>query len=125
MHVCMYLYIYAFIHVCVCVCILVHRLWVLVSVLQRVDSVMHAHVVSCAYACVYMYRYVHFFCSECYMHFTGVLGTSAWAGVYVTQVCFYTNVHIWDTLAAGCAHMYICIYVCVCVHMHMDAYVRL
>ena len=28
------------------------------------------------------------------MHFTGVLGTSAWAGVYVTQVCFYTNVHI-------------------------------
>jgi len=38
-----------------------------------------------------------FFCSECYMHFTGVLGTSAWAGVYVTQVCFYTNVH-------GCEH---------------------
>ena len=39
------------------------------------------------------------------MHFTGVLGTSAWPGVYVTQVCFYTNVHICDTLAAGCAHM--------------------
>jgi len=35
-----------------------------------------------------------FFCSECYMHFTGVLVTSAWAGVYVTQVCFYTNIHI-------------------------------
>ena len=29
------------------------------------------------------------------MHFgTGVLDTSALAGVYVTQVCFYTNVHI-------------------------------
>jgi len=40
--------------VCVCVCIFVHRLWVLVSVLQRVDSVMHAHVFSCAYACVYL-----------------------------------------------------------------------
>ena len=39
------------------------------------------------------------------MHFTGVVGTKAWAGVYVTQVCFYTNVHLCDTLAAGCAHM--------------------
>jgi len=34
--------------VSVCVCIFVHRLWVLVSVLQRVDGVMHAHVFSCA-----------------------------------------------------------------------------
>ena len=59
------------------------------------------------------------------MHFTGVLGTSAWAGVYVTQVCFYINVQICDTLAAGCAHMCICIYVCICMYMHMDAYVRL
>ena len=60
LHVCMYLCIYAFIHVyiyiyiCVCVSIFVHRLWVLVSVLQRVDGVMHAHVFSCAYACVYI-----------------------------------------------------------------------
>ena len=38
--------------VCVCVCIFVHRLWVSVSVLQRVDGVMHAHVCSCAYVCV-------------------------------------------------------------------------
>jgi len=40
--------------VCVCVWIFVHRLWVLVSVLQHVDGVMHAHVFSCAYACVYI-----------------------------------------------------------------------
>ena len=40
--------------VCVCVCIFVHRLWVLVSVFQCVDGVMHAHVFSCAYACVYV-----------------------------------------------------------------------
>jgi len=59
------------------------------------------------------------------MHLTGVLGTNAWAGVYVTQVRFNTDVHICNTLAAGCAHMYICIYVCTCMHMHMDAYVRL
>ena len=38
--------------VCVCVCTFVHRLWVSVSVLQRVDSVMHAHVCSHAYVCV-------------------------------------------------------------------------
>ena len=59
------------------------------------------------------------------MHFTGVVGTSAWAGVYVTQVCFYANVHICDILAAGCAHMCTCIYVCICMYMHIDAYVRL
>ena len=45
-------------YTCVCVCVLVgifvHRLWVLVSVLQRVDGVMHAHVFSCAYVCVYI-----------------------------------------------------------------------
>jgi len=40
--------------VCVRVCIFVHRLWVLVSMLQRVHGVMHAHVFSCAYACVYI-----------------------------------------------------------------------
>jgi len=38
--------------VCVCVCIFVLRLWVLVSVLQRVDGVMHVHVFSSSCACV-------------------------------------------------------------------------
>ena len=50
--------------VCVCVCIFVYRLWVLVSVLQRVDGVILVHVFSCAYVCVYIcmwvYIYVHF-----------------------------------------------------------------
>ena len=58
----MYIYacVYVFVHLCVYtrvyvyvyVCIFVHRLWVLVSVLQRVDGVMHVHVFSSAYACV-------------------------------------------------------------------------
>ena len=52
------------------------------------------------------------------MHFTGVVGTSAWAGVYVTQVCFYTNVHICDTLAVSCTNVYMYI----CVYMHVYAY---
>jgi len=61
------------------------------------------------------------------MHFgTGVLGTSAWAGVYVTQVCFYTNVHICEhTRCRLCTCVYMHIYVCICMHVHMDAYVRL
>jgi len=59
------------------------------------------------------------------MHFTGVLGTSACAGVYVTQVWVYTNVQSANTLAAGCAHMCICIYVCVCVHMQRSASVHI
>jgi len=46
------------------------------------------------------------------MHFTGVLGTNAWAGVYVTQVCFTpTYTSAWA--------------LCICMRMHMDAYVRL
>ena len=104
-----------------------HGLWVLVSVLQRVDGVMHANVFSCAYVCVcvcvWVYVYVHFFCSECYMHFIGVLGSSACAGVYVIQVYFYTNVHICEhTRCRLCSYvyMYICVYMrayaygCVC-----------
>jgi len=58
------------------------------------------------------------------MHFTGVLGTSACAGVYVT--CVFTPTYTSaNTLAAGCAHLCICIYVCICMHIHMDAYVCL
>jgi len=66
MCVCMRTYIYVYVCMCVCictsmrlctcvrvcVCMFVHRLWALVSVLQRVDGVMHVHVFSCAYACV-------------------------------------------------------------------------
>jgi len=65
-------------------------------------------------------------CSESYMHFgTDVLGTSAWEGVYVTQVCFYSNVHICDTLTAGCAHVCVCMYVCIWMRVCMDACMRL
>jgi len=54
------------------------------------------------------------------MHFgTGVLGTSAWAGVYFTRVCIYTNVHICEhTRCRLCAYVYIYIY----VYMHAYVY---
>ena len=68
--------------------------------------------------CVGIYICAFFF-SECYMHFTGVLGISAWAGVYVTQVCFYTNVHICEhTRYRLCTYVYMYI----CVYMHAYAY---
>ena len=41
------------------------------------------------------------------MHFGGVLGTSAWAGVCVTQAIFYTNVHICEhTRCRLCTYVY-------------------
>jgi len=52
MHVCICTSMRLYTCVCVCVCVFVHGLWVLVSVLQRVDGVMHVHVFSCNYVCV-------------------------------------------------------------------------
>jgi len=91
------------------------------------------HACACVFVCIRMRIRMcvgmcicAFFCSEYYMHFTGILGTSAWAGMYVTQVCFYTNVHICEhTRFRLCTYvyMYICVYMhayaygCVCVSM--------
>ena len=54
-----------------------------------------------------------------------MLGTCTWTGVYVAQVCFYTNVHIWEhTWWNLCT--YVCIFhVCicrVCIWMRMCVY---
>jgi len=53
------------------------------------------HACTCTFVCICMRMHMCVgiymcacFCSECYMHFgTGVLGTSAWAGVY-GRLCF-------------------------------------
>jgi len=115
--------------VCVCVCIFLHRLWVSVSVLQRVDSVMHARVCSSAYVCVCICVWVYIYVHLCAVSVECTL-LVFWALVH-GQVCTlhrcvftptYTSA---NTLDAGCAHMCICKYVCICMHIHMDAYVRL
>jgi len=89
----------------------------------------HVHVHACArthvhvHACARVYTWTRMCtaCSQCYIHFgTDVLGTSVWEGVHVTQVCFYTNIHICDTLTAGCAH--VCVYGCVCLWMRVCVY---
>ena len=82
------------------------------------------HACACVFVCICMLMHMcvgiyicAFFCSECYMHFTGVLGTSAWAGVYVTQEYFYTNVHICEhTRCRLCTYVYM--HVCVCMHAY-------
>jgi len=84
------------------------------------------HMYAYAYVCMYVYI-CPFFCNECCVRFgTGVLGTSACAGMYVTQVFFETNVHICEhTRCSVCTCVCTHIDMCICMHMYMDLYVRL
>ena len=134
-----YIYIYA------CVCVFVHlcvyaRVYVYVYECLCIDcgswyQYFSVRTVSCMRMCfrVYMYAYVYV-CVYIYVHFFAVSVACTlqvfWALVH-EQVCMlhrcvftptYTSA---NTLASGCAHMCICIYGCICTHMHMDAYVRL
>ena len=80
------------------------------------------HACACVFVCIRMRMHMcvgiyicAFFCSECCMHFrTGGLGTSAWAGVYVAQVCFlHQRTHL-QTHSLQVVH--ICVYVHMCVY---------
>jgi len=87
---------------------------------------------------VHMYTYVLCMCAWCIYICAFFFAVSVactlelvfWAPVHVQVYtlyrCFFDiNVHICDTLAAGCAPMCICICLCVCMHMYMDTYVVL
>ena len=67
-----------------------------------------------------------FFCIECCMHFgTGVLCTSACAGVYVQQVFLqHQRTHLRHTRCRVCIYVcaYICVYACICIWMRMCVY---
>ena len=80
---------------------------------------------ACACVCVYIYICA-IFCSECCVHFrTGVLGTTAWAGVYVTQVfLWHQHTHL-RTHSLQVVPQCICIYMCICMHMYMHTHMRL
>ena len=88
------------------------------------------HAYACVFVCICMrirmcvgVYICAFFCSECYMHFTGVLGTSAWAGVYVTQVCFiHQRTHLRTQslqVVHICVYVYMCAYACICIWMRI------
>ena len=93
------------------------------------------HPCACVFVCICMRMHmcvgIHicvFFYSECYMHFTGLLGTSAWAGVYVTQVCFlhqrtHLRTHSLKVVhICVCVYVYMCVYACICIWMRMCVY---
>ena len=124
-HLCVYTRVYVYLYACLCIdC----GSWYQCSSVWTVSWMrmcVRVHMYAYAYGCGYIYMCI--FCSECCMHFgTGVLDTSAWAGVYATQVCFYVNIHICQhTRCRLCTYVYMHIYMCICMHMYMDAYVRL
>jgi len=121
--------VHAHAYACACMCARMRGWRFLMAAPRRVGWCLgraYAPMCMCMHVHAYMHGRMCTACSECCMHFgTGVLGTSAWASVYVTQVCFYTNVHICDTLTAGCAHMCVCVYVCIWMRVCMDACMRL
>jgi len=86
---------------------------------------MNACVYSCVYECVCIfvcvYMYVHFFCSKSCVHFgTGVLGTSAFAGVYFTQV-FFLHLHT-HLRAHSLQVVFICVYAGICMLIRIFVY---
>ena len=55
-----------------------------------------------------MRRCMCIFCSECGVHERGVLSISAYAGVYVSHVFLTSSYTFAYTLAAACAHAFVC-----------------
>jgi len=126
--------------VCVYVCVFVHRLWVSVLVLQRVDGVMHAHVCSCAYVCVciwvWVYIYVHLFAVSVACTLEQVSWTLVHGQVCTIHRCVrYTGVFLrqldgWRThlrthslqVVHICVYLYICVYACICIWMRVCVY---
>jgi len=90
-------------------------------------SSMHMHVCvhmyAYAYVCMYIYMCIFFAVSV-----ACTLEQVFWALVHVQTYTLYRclldiNVHICDTLAAGCAHMYMCIYIYMYAHAYVYGYV--
>jgi len=85
------------------------------------------HMYSCAYVCVcicvYVYIYVHFFAVGVACTLERVFWAPTHVQLYALYRCsFDINVHICNAFAAGCAHVCIYIYMCICMHMCMNAY---
>ena len=147
--VCVYMcgHVYMYIYACVCVyvyvCIYVHvYVYVYVYAYLCTDcgsryQCFSVWTVSCIRTCicVHMYTYAcvcRYICM-CILFAVTVACTLeqvCWALVHgqvcTSHSCVFTPTYTSaNTLAAGCAHMCIFIYVCICMHIHMDAYVRL
>jgi len=88
-----------------------------------------------AYAPMRMFMHVHAYmhgrvCARPAVSVACTLKQVFWSLVHglvcmLHRCVFYTNVHICDTLTAGCAHVCVCICVCIWTRVCMDACVRL
>ena len=126
---CMYMYVRTCIYVYICMCIRMHvytrvyghRLWISVVVPQRVGQCrgctcvfvcicIRMHMCICIYIFTFTYMCA-FFCNKCCVHFgPGFLGTSACAGVDVTQVfVWHQRTHLQHTRCR--VRTYVCIYI--------------
>jgi len=75
--------------------------------------------------CMHVHAYMHGrVCARPAVSVACTLEQVFWALVH-GRVCFYTNVHICDTLTTGCAYVCVCISVCICMRVCMDACMRL
>ena len=72
----------------------------------------------CIYMCI-------FFCSECYMHFTGVVGL-VHGRVCMLHKCVlkptYTSATHSLQVVHICVYVYKCVYACICIWMRMCVY---
>jgi len=129
MHVCMYLYIYAFIHMCMCICMHLcidcgswyqcFSVWTVSYMCMCFRVHMHAYT----YVCRYIYMCIFFAVSvTCTLQ---VFWALVHGQVCMLHRCFLTPTYTSaNTLAAGCAHMCICmcVYACICIWMRMCVY---
>jgi len=130
-HVCMYMYMYAFIHMCMCMCM--HICAWIVSLSISASACGRCHACACVF--VYICMRVHmgvgiyicaFIAESVACTLEQVFWTLLHGQVCTLHRCVFTPTYTSaNTLAAGCAHMCIFIYLCICMHMCMDAYARL
>jgi len=128
----MYMNTYACIYMCICMCMNICASIVSLTsdalaygALSSMRMRVYVHMYAYAYVCMYTYLCILFAVSV-----ACTLEQVFWALVHVQTYTLYRylldfKVHICDTLAAGCAHMCMCIYICMRMHMYMDTYVRL
>ena len=137
-HLCVYTHVYMYVYACLCIdcgswyqCF---SLWTVSYMRMCFRVYMYAYVYVCRYIYMCIFYAVSVTCTlqvfwalvhGCYMHFTGVLGTSAWTGVYVTQVFLHQRTHL-RTHSLQVVHIYvyvyICVYACICIWMRMCVY---
>ena len=119
------------IYICVCVCIFVHRLWVLVSVLQQCGR---RHACACVFVCMcmricmcvgiyicafFLQWVLHALWNRCFGH--SCMGRC----VYYTGVILHERTRLRThslQVVHICVYVYMCVHACICIWMRMYLY---